>query len=71
MNKRTFLAALAALPFISAPVEAAKKARSVWYSVPRGYTKIRVVSWAPDGSKELDRTISVQPGQKFKVQAIK
>ena len=71
MNKRNFLAALVALPFFSATAEAAKKARSVWYKVPKGYTKIRVVSWAPDGSKELDRTISVEPGQKFKVQAIK
>ena len=71
MNKRKFMLALATLPFFTAAAEAAKKARSVWYKVPKGYTKIRVVSWSPDGTKELDRTISVKPGQKFKVQAIK
>ena len=71
MNKRTFLASLALIPFFSVAAEAAKKARSVWYKVPKGYTKIRVVSWSADGSKELDRVISVKPGQKFKVQAIK
>jgi len=71
MNKRNLLAALIALPFYNVVANAASAAKSVWYRVPTGYTKIRVVSWAPDGSKELDRVISVKPGQKFKVQAIK
>lgn len=45
--------------------------KSFSYIVPRGYKKVRVRGWNPDGSVDLDRTLSVSPGQKFRVEAVK
>lgn len=69
MNKRWLLAGLAALPFIGA-ASAAPNRNSASWRVPAGITKIRVRSWNTDGSKDLDRTLSVEPGQIFRIDAI-
>lgn len=69
MNKRWLLAGLAALPFIGV-AQAAPQRNSASWRVPAGITKIRVRSWNTDGSKDLDRTLSVEPGQIFRIDAI-
>ena len=69
MNKRWLLAGLAALPFIGAASAALNRNSASW-RVPAGITKIRVRSWNTDGSKDLDRTLSVEPGQIFRIDAI-
>ena len=69
MNKRWLLAGLAALPFIGV-ASAAPNRNSASWRVPPGVTKIRVRSWNTDGSKDLDRTLSVDPGQIFRIDAI-
>ncbi len=68
MNKRWLLAGLAALPFIGAANAAGKNSAS--WRVPAGITKIRVRSWKADGSRDLDRTLSVEPGDVFRIDAI-
>ena len=69
MNKRWLLSGLAALPFIGV-AQAAPNRNSASWRVPAGITKIRVRSWNTDGSKDLDRTLSVEPGQIFRIDAI-
>lgn len=69
MNKRWLLSGLAALPFIGV-AQAAPQRNSASWRVPAGITKIRVRSWNTDGSKDLDRTLSVEPGQIFRIDAI-
>ena len=69
MNKRWLLTGLAALPFIG-DASAASNRNSASWRVPAGIKKIRVRSWNTDGSKDLDRTLSVEPGQIFRIDAI-
>lgn len=69
MNKRWLLAGLAALPFIGA-ASAAPNRNSASWRVPPGIKKIRVRSWNPDGSRNLDRTLNVSPGEFFRIDAI-
>lgn len=70
MNKRLLLAGLAALPFFSIMANAAPNRNSASWRVPAGITKIRVRSWNSDGSKDMDRTLTVEPGQIFRIDAI-
>ena len=69
MNKRWLLAGLAALPFIGAASAASNRNSASW-KVPPGIKKIRVRSWNPDGSRNLDRTLNVSPGEFFRIDAI-
>lgn len=69
MNKRWLLAGLLTLPFIGA-ASAAPNRNSASWRVPAGINKIRVRSWNSDGSKDLDRTLNVEPGQIFRIDAI-
>lgn len=71
MNKRSILAALSVLPFITVAASAAttQKNQAVW-KVPAGVRKIRVRSWNADGSPDLDRTLNVEPNQVFRIDAI-
>lgn len=71
MNKRSILAALGTLPFITVVASAAttQKNQAVW-KVPAGVRKIRVRSWNADGSPDLDRTLNVEPNQVFRIDAI-
>lgn len=69
MNKRALLAGLTALPFFAIVTKADSKNSANW-RVPAGITKIRVRSWLPDGSKDIDRTLDVEPGQIFRIDAI-
>ena len=69
MNKRWLLAGLAALPFIGV-ASAAPNRNSASWKVPPGIKKIRVRSWNPDGSRNLDRTLNVKPGEFFRIDAI-
>jgi hypothetical protein len=69
MNKRLLLAGLTALPFFATMVNAATKNSASW-RVPAGVTKIRVRSWKADGSRDLDRTLNVEPGDFFRIDAI-
>ena len=68
MNKRWLLAGLAALPFIG--VANASGRNSASWRVPAGITKIRVRSWKADGSRDLYRTLNVEPGDVFRIDAI-
>lgn len=68
MNKRWLLAGLAALPFVSTANAAGKNSAS--WRVPAGITKIRVRSWNANGAKDLDRTLNVEPGDFFRIDAI-
>ena len=71
MNKRWLLAGLAALPFIGVASAAPKPSRNTAsWRVPPGVKKIRVRSWNPDGSPNLDRTLNVSPGEFFRLDAI-
>lgn len=69
MNKRTLLAGLTALPFFAIMANADSKNTASW-RVPAGITKIRIRAWLPDGSKDVDRTLTVEPGQIFRIDAI-
>ena len=69
MNKRWLLAGLAALPFIGVASAASNRNSASW-KVPPGIKKIRVRSWNPDGSRNLDRTLNVKPGEFFRIDAI-
>ena len=69
MNKRLILAGLTALPFFATMTNAAAKNSASW-RVPAGITKIRVRSWKADGSKDMDRTLNVEPGDFFRLDAI-
>lgn len=70
-TKRSLLAGLTALPFLSVATLAATSQRNTaTWKVPPGVQKIRVRSWNPDGSVDLDRTLSVEPNQTFRIDAI-
>ena len=69
MNKRLLLVGLTALPFFATMANAAGKNSASW-RVPAGITKIRVRSWNPDGSRNMDRTLNVKPGEFFRIDAI-
>lgn len=68
MRKRLFIfSGLAAVfSFGSKKAEAAK----TQYVVPKGVTKIKVLSWSPEGDKILNYVLNVEPGQKFEITAL-
>jgi len=70
MNKRSLLAGLTALPFFAAVATAATQKSSATWKVPAGVKKIRVRSWNPDGSIDMDRTLNVSPNQVFRIDSI-
>jgi hypothetical protein len=70
MNKRSIMAGLLALPFISVAASAASQRNTATWKVPPGVKKIRVRSWNPDGSIDMDRTLNVSPNQTFRIDAI-
>ena len=71
MNKRLIFLGLLSAPFIAASKALASSNRnSVTWEVPRGVTKVRVRSWNPDGSKDLDRVLKVEPNQTFRIDVV-
>lgn len=70
MNKRGILAGLASLPFLATAAAAVPARNSAVWKVPEGVKKIRVRSWNPNGSKDMDRVLSVEPNQVFRIDAI-
>lgn len=70
MNKRFLLAGLTALPFFATVANAASQRNTATWKVPPGVKKIRVRSWNSDGSPDMDRTLSVEPNQTFRIDAI-
>ncbi len=70
MRKRILLAGLFALPFFATASNANTNKNSATWKVPPGIKKIRVRSWNADGSKDLDRTLNVEPNQVFRIDAI-
>jgi hypothetical protein len=71
MLRRSLLAGLTALPFFAIVANAATTQRNnATWKVPSGVKKIRVRSWNPDGSVDLDRTLNVSPNQVFRIDAI-
>ena len=68
MNKRLLFSTLALLPFVS--VANASSRNSASWRVPPGITKIRVRSWKANGSKDMDRSLTVEPGDFFRIDAI-
>ena len=69
MFRRQLMAGLTALPFFAIVANAAAKNHAVW-KVPPGVRKIRVRSWTAKGVKDLDRTLNVEPGDVFRIDAI-
>lgn len=73
MDKRSFLAGLTALPFLAIVANAAttkKAGQTVTWTVPKGVYRIRVRSWGADGSKNIDRKINVEPGERFQIDTL-
>ena len=71
MNKRLMFLGLLALPFAgAAKAYAQSKRNTVTWQVPEGVNKIRVRSWNPDGSKDMDRVLSVEPNQTFRIDVV-
>ena len=71
MNKRLMFLGLLAVPFIGATkAYAQSKKNTVTWQVPEGVSKIRVRSWNPDGSKDMDRVLSVEPNQTFRIDVV-
>ena len=70
MDKRGLFAGLLALPFLAGASQADTKRNSASWRVPAGIKKIRVRSWKADGSKDMDRTLTVEPGDFFRLDAI-
>lgn len=64
MNKRFFFGAMAALTAAQITKADAKATGSATFVVPNGVNRIRVRSYAK-GSKVLDRSLDVTPGQTF------
>jgi hypothetical protein len=50
--------------------EAASNRNSVTWEVPPGVKKVRVRSWNSDGSKDIDRVLSVEPNQVFRIDVV-
>lgn len=69
MFRRQLMAGLTALPFFAIVANAAARNNAVW-KVPPGVRKIRVRSWSPDGEPDIDRTLNVEPGEVFRIDAI-
>lgn len=72
MDKRGLFLGLLTIPFLgfaSSKAEANKRNTVTW-EVPPGVTKIRVRSWNPDGSKDMDRVLSVEPNQTFRIDVV-
>ena len=68
MNKRTVLASLLALPVVAASAVAKTvTGNTVTWFVPKRVKQVRVRIWSRKGNLELDRTLSVKPGQKFQI----
>ena len=67
----TGAALAAAVAPLAAKAEAAtvQKNSAVW-RVPAGVQKIRVRSWNADGTPDMDRTLTVEPNQTFRIDAI-
>jgi hypothetical protein len=85
MNKRNFLKNFGmkagTLSFIAAGIgvgrslvaeaqAATSQRNTATWKVPSGVKKIRVRSWNPDGTVDLDRTLNVSPNQTFRIDAI-
>lgn len=74
MNKRILLLGAGTLAATSLAnvleAEAASSRNTATWKVPPGVKKIRVRSWNADGSPDLDRTLSVEPNQTFRIDAI-
>lgn len=71
MLRRSLLAGLSALPFLSVAAAAATVQRnSATWKVPSGVKQIRVRSWNADGSIDMDRTLNVAPNQVFRIDAV-
>lgn len=72
MNKRLLMLGL---PLVSLfgfakTSQASSSKNSVTWEVPPGVTKVRVRSWNPDGSKDIDRVLSVEPSQTFRIDVV-
>jgi hypothetical protein len=50
--------------------QAAATRNTVTWEVPPGVTKVRVRSWNSDGSKDIDRVLSVEPNQTFRIDVV-
>lgn len=50
--------------------QAAANRNTVTWEVPPGVTKVRVRSWKSDGSKDIDRVLSVEPNQTFRIDVV-
>jgi hypothetical protein len=71
MNKRLMFLGLLSVPFLAAGKAIAAASRNtVTWEVPAGVTKVRVRSWNPDGSKDLDRVLNVEPNQTFRIDVV-
>ena len=71
MNKRYLFLGLLAVPFLGTKKSLAGSNRNtVTWEVPPGITKVRVRSWNPDGSKDIDRVLSVEPNQVFRIDVV-
>lgn len=77
MNKRNFIKSLgvklgvATLAVVGAGKASASATRNtVTWEVPPGVTKVRVRSWNPDGSKDIDRVLSVEPNETFRIDVV-
>lgn len=70
MDKRGLFAGLLALPFLAGAAQSETKRNSASWRVPAGVTKIRVRSWKANGAKDMDRTLNVEPGDFFRLDAI-
>lgn len=74
MNKRALILGAGTLAAASIPMameaESASNRNTVTWEVPPGVTKVRVRSWNPDGSKDLDRVLSVEPNQTFRIDVV-
>lgn len=72
MNKRLMFLGMFAIPFLGvAKANAANNRNTVTWQVPEGVSKIRVRSWNPDGSSDIDRVLSVEPNQTFRIDVVK
>ena len=66
MRKRLFI--LGGLAAALATVGSKKaEAAKTQYVVPKGVTKIKVISWSPEGDKILNYSLNVEEGQKFEI----
>lgn len=71
MNRRKTIGALAAAITLAAPfsAKAEDEPADVTYIVPKGVNKLRVRSYVGD-NKVIDTTMPVEPGQKFRINAV-